>query len=64
MLHPQFASPGLAPQALIRAGKPSPTARRYVAVFYFFLNNGIMIYCGIYLIKILCLFHDIFKIAI
>jgi hypothetical protein len=30
MLHPQFASPSLAPQALVRAGKPSPTARRYV----------------------------------
>jgi hypothetical protein len=29
MLHPQFASPGLASQALVRAGKPSPTARRY-----------------------------------
>jgi len=25
-LHPQFASPGLASQALIRAGKPSYTA--------------------------------------
>jgi hypothetical protein len=31
-LRPQFTSPGLASQALIRAGKPSFTTKRYATV--------------------------------
>jgi hypothetical protein len=58
MLHPQFASPGLATQALIRAGKPSYTTGTLYAICpkifleYIMKNNrkkdltekGIMLY--------------------